>query len=105
LPLALWRLARLSCCRTLWAAERPSPSARERGHLYQRHAADWDKERGRSLFEKPWLDRFLALLPPSASVLDIGCGAGEPTARYFIERGCHVTAILALDSFYLSPED
>src|SRR6516164_8786111 len=61
--------------------------------LYQRHAADWDRERGRNLFEKPWLDRFLALLPQSASVLDIGCGAGEPIARYLIERGYDVTGI------------
>jgi 2-polyprenyl-3-methyl-5-hydroxy-6-metoxy-1,4-benzoquinol methylase len=61
--------------------------------LYQRHATDWDRDRGRSLFEKPWFDRFLALLPPGASVLDIGCGAGEPIARYLIERGCHLTGI------------
>jgi SAM-dependent methyltransferase len=61
--------------------------------LYQRHSTDWDKERGRNLFEKPWLDRFLALLPQSASVLDIGCGAGEPIARYLIERGYDVTGI------------
>jgi SAM-dependent methyltransferase len=61
--------------------------------LYQRHAIDWDRERGRDLFEKPWLDRFLALLPPGASVLDIGCGAGEPIARYLIETGCRVTGI------------
>ena len=33
LPLALWRLDRLSCCRTLFAAERLSPSARERVQL------------------------------------------------------------------------
>jgi SAM-dependent methyltransferase len=43
--------------------------------------------------EKPWLDRFLALLPQNASVLDIGCGAGEPIARYLIEMGCHVSGI------------
>lgn len=61
--------------------------------LYQRHATDWDRERGRDLFEKPWLDHFLALLPPGESVLDIGCGAGEPIARYLIERGCQVTGI------------
>jgi SAM-dependent methyltransferase len=61
--------------------------------LYERHAADWDKERGRTLFEKAWLDRFLALQPQNASVLDIGCGAGEPIARYLIERGCQVTGI------------
>ena len=59
--------------------------------LYQRHAVDWDKERGRSLFEKDWLDRFLASLPQNASILDIGCGSAEPIARYLIERGCHLT--------------
>jgi SAM-dependent methyltransferase len=61
--------------------------------LYQRHAIDWDRERGRSLFEKYWLDRFFALLPPKASILDIGCGAGEPISRYFIEQGCDVTGV------------
>jgi SAM-dependent methyltransferase len=54
--------------------------------LYQRYAEDWDRERGNSLFEKAWLDRFLALLPPEPSILDIGCGSGEPIARYFIEK-------------------
>src|SRR3954451_509799 len=61
--------------------------------LYQQYAADWDKERGRNLFEKPWLDRIQALLPQKASILDIGCGAGEPIASYLIERGCQVTGI------------
>ena len=59
--------------------------------LYQRHAADWDQERGRALSEKPALDLFLALLPTGASILDIGCGSAEPIARYFIEQGCDVT--------------
>jgi SAM-dependent methyltransferase len=61
--------------------------------LYQRHAIDWDKDRGRNLIEKTWLDRFLALIPPNAFILDIGCGAGEPIAKYFIEHGCRVTGI------------
>jgi SAM-dependent methyltransferase len=61
--------------------------------LYERHAEDWDRDRGRDLFEKPWLDRFLALLPQRASVLDIGCGSAEPIDRYLIERGCQVTGI------------
>ncbi len=61
--------------------------------LYQRHADDWDRARGCSLFEKDWLDRFLALLPLKPSILDIGCGSAEPIARYFIENGCDVTGI------------
>ena len=62
-------------------------------NLYQRHARDWDKERGRVLFEKPWLDRLLALLPPRPCILDIGCGSAEPIKRYFIEKGCDVTGV------------
>jgi len=61
--------------------------------LYQRHAGEWDKARGRHLFEKPWLDRFLALLRPRASILDLGCGSAEPIARYFIEQARHVTGV------------
>jgi SAM-dependent methyltransferase len=61
--------------------------------LYQRQAFDWDRDRGRSLFEKPWLDRFLTLLPPKASILDLGCGSAEPIARYFIEQGHAVTGV------------
>lgn len=48
--------------------------------LYRRHAPAWGRARGRSLFEKTWLDRFLALLPARGSILDIGCGSGEPIA-------------------------
>lgn len=61
--------------------------------IYERHAHEWANDRGRGLFEKPWLDRFLALLPPKASVLDIGCGCAEPIARSFIECGHEVTGV------------
>lgn len=61
--------------------------------LYQRHALAYDHDRDRSLFEKGWLDRLLALLPPGAAVLDLGCGMGEPIARYLIEQGCAVTGV------------
>jgi SAM-dependent methyltransferase len=55
--------------------------------LYDRHARTWDKDRPRNLFEKPWLDRFLALVPSGGSILDIGCASGEPISRYFIDAG------------------
>jgi len=43
--------------------------------------------------EADWLDRFLALMPHRPAVLDIGCGSGEPMARYLADRGCDVTGI------------
>ena len=61
--------------------------------LYQRHALTWANDRGKSLFEVPWLDRFLGLLPRSAVIVDIGCGSGEPLARYFIGKGYDVTGV------------
>ncbi len=61
--------------------------------LYQRHAQAYDRLRGRSLFEKTWLDAFVALLPEAGTVLDIGCGMGEPIARNMIERGFNFTGI------------
>ncbi|MBW0013679.1 class I SAM-dependent methyltransferase [Mycobacterium sp.] len=61
--------------------------------IYQRHAISWSRDRGERLHEKAWLNRFLALLPDEASVLDIGCGSGIPIAHYLIEHRCTVTGI------------
>ncbi len=63
--------------------------------LYERHADAWVGARllEGSLYEKPWLDRFCALLPSAGSVLDCGCGAGEPIARYLSQCGYSVMGI------------
>jgi SAM-dependent methyltransferase len=61
--------------------------------LYERHARIWDEERGRTLFERRWLDSFERLLPSGGAILDLGCGSGEPIARHFIERGFAVTGV------------
>lgn len=61
--------------------------------LYERHAAAFDRLRGRTLVERPWLDRFAAPLAPGASVLDLGCGSGEPLAADLIARGLRVTGV------------
>ena len=39
-----------------------------------------------------WVARFAPLVPPSARVLDLACGAGRH-ARLFAERGCRVVAV------------
>lgn len=61
--------------------------------LYERHAHTWDAERSRCLLELSWLRQFQALLPEGGSVLDIGCGAGEPIAGYFVRAGYRVHGV------------
>lgn len=62
--------------------------------IYQKYGRDWTELRGDYLYEKAWLDHFLALLPATdASVLDLGCGSGHPIAAYLIENGCQVTGV------------
>ena len=61
--------------------------------VYTQNASAFDQERGKSLFERDWLDRFGANLPSNGTVLDIGCGTGRPIAQYFIEQGYKLTGI------------
>ena len=63
--------------------------------LYERNAHTLHSLRNErcSLFERPWLDRFLALIPAAADILDVGCGTSEPIAGYLIGKGHTVTGI------------
>ena len=61
--------------------------------LYSRRALEWDADRGKTLIEKRWLDAFLAHILPGGSILDLGCGSGEPVARYLIEQRRRLTGV------------
>jgi ubiquinone/menaquinone biosynthesis C-methylase UbiE len=61
--------------------------------IYEQHAQGWDDRRPKVLFERAWLDRLLAGTPPGLPVLDVGCGAGDPIARYFIDAGRSVHGV------------
>ena len=63
--------------------------------LYERRALDWAADRSRPgrFFEKGWLDRFTALIPPGGRILDIGCGFGKPIAAYLIAQGFDVYGV------------
>jgi len=65
--------------------------------VYRRSANAYDRQRSKGLFEKPWLDRFLAALPRDGqrppAVLDIGCGAGEPISSYLITHGVRLIGV------------
>jgi SAM-dependent methyltransferase len=69
------------------------PSSANIIDLYERHAAAYDTDRARTLFERGWLDRFRAAMTPATPVLDLGCGMGEPIARYLIEIGHPLTGV------------
>ncbi len=61
--------------------------------IYERKAREFDEVRSRALFERAWLERFAALLPAKAAVLDLGCGHGEPIAAWLIAQGYCVTGV------------
>jgi predicted TPR repeat methyltransferase len=69
------------------------PGWRDPVDFYATHAARFDAERSRALFERDWLDAFLALIPPGGTVLDLGCGMGEPNAAHMLDRGYRVTGV------------
>lgn len=56
--------------------------------------SDWfDTHRSRELFEKPYLDIIISYLKDGAEILDLGCGMGEPIAKYFVDKGFQLTGI------------
>jgi SAM-dependent methyltransferase len=60
----------------------------------ERHACEWDVDRRRAGWnEKAWHDRFIAMLPKGARVLDLGCGSGSPIAQHMVQCGLHVTGV------------
>jgi SAM-dependent methyltransferase len=61
--------------------------------LYERHTREYDRDRSRSLKERAWLDRFLSYVRPAGTILDLGCGMGEPIARYLLDRGFRVVGV------------
>jgi SAM-dependent methyltransferase len=60
---------------------------------YEAVAAEYDRLRSRGLMERPYLERVQAAMPANGAVLDLGCGMGEPIARFFIEAGHRVTGV------------
>lgn len=65
--------------------------------IYKKHARAWTELRGKFLYEKAWLDRFLTLIPAHSHILDLGCGSAKPIAVYLIEQANTVTGVDSSD--------
>lgn len=46
-----------------------------------------------SFDNKKEIEKFVSLLPKSAKVLDVGCGAGVPVTKFLVESGFDVTGV------------
>ncbi len=66
--------------------------------IYKKHGRAWTERRGNHLYEKTWLDQFLALIPVNSHLLDLGCGSAKPIAAYLIEHGHQITGVDASDA-------
>ncbi len=62
--------------------------------LYRRRATEWDTARRSGGWnDRVWIDTFAQELAGGSSVLDLGCGGGEPVARFLVDHGLHVTGV------------
>ena len=59
---------------------------------YNRIAEDYYSHRNISKFNSE-LEKFASLLPEKPHILDLGCGAGIPTAKFLTGKGIRVTGI------------
>ena len=66
--------------------------------VYQDHATDFDRIRDRSLTERHWLNRFAENFGSDSTILDLGCGSGEPIARHLLDSGFSVTGVDAAEA-------
>ncbi|MES2269175.1 MAG: class I SAM-dependent methyltransferase [Bacteroidota bacterium] len=68
----------------------------ERENVYKIYdvTAQWfSKNRDTVLMEKNYLDKLISFIPANASLLDIGCGTGEPILKYLIGKNLQVTGL------------
>ncbi len=55
---------------------------------------EWfDQSRSKNLIEKEYLDLIVREIPEGSLILDLGCGSGDPIAKFFIEKGCDLTGV------------
>ncbi len=67
---------------------------RNKEKVYQSYEkiVEWfDEARTKTLMESEYLNLIIKSVPTGGSVLDLGCGTGEPIAQFFIDKGFKIT--------------
>ncbi len=55
---------------------------------------DWfDDARTKTLMESEYLNLIANTIPAGGTILDLGCGTGEPIAKFFIEKGFKIVGV------------
>jgi SAM-dependent methyltransferase len=73
--------------------DREERAASDISVLYNTFARQYDNDRSKELMEEFYLREILRRLTGRNAILDLGCGSGEPIARFFLEAGCSVTGV------------
>lgn len=60
---------------------------------YEKIVHWFDDARTKTLMEAEYLNLIVKAMPAGGSVLDLGCGTGEPIAQFFIDKGFKVTGV------------
>jgi len=60
---------------------------------YEEIVSWFDDARTKTLMVSEYLNLIVKSVPASSSVLDLGCGTGEPIAQFFIDKGFKVTGV------------
>ncbi len=61
-------------------------------NTYNKIANDWHEDHKEDMWWREGVDHLISLLPPHASILDVGCGAGHKS-KYFSDRRLQVTGV------------
>lgn len=60
---------------------------------YEKIVNWFDDARTKTLMESEYLNLIVKSVPAGGSVLDLGCGTGEPIAQFFINKGFKITGV------------
>ena len=69
-------------------------SNKEKAYESYEEIVQWfDDAHTKTLMESQYLNLIINSVPAGGSVLDLGCGTGEPIAQFFIDKGFKITGV------------